>query len=598
MRLLEQRRLAAIETETALLGNSLEGALALAMLGRRVEELQVMLERVAQDPEVLRVFIINNRGDVKVSSDSALINEHFSPGEGKCAHCHLQDTKEPSPATSAFSRGEESFWSARPIYNDEECQQCHANENQVNGMLVVERSLDEFYKEIDLEKKQLATLSIGGFAGAALILIPLLRILVIVRLKHLSRQASRIRGEDLDHPLKIKGHDEVSNLSDTLEEMRVRLKTSLQETQAGKAYLEEMMDGVHEGMLVIDRNLRITRVNRAWCELTGRSTDEVIGKHCVEICSQKDLTPNCCPAKECLKNAKEGWAIHAIPDKSGNIRHLEVHCSPIKNETGEITEVVEVTRDITKRIELESQLRHAERLTSVGRLAAGVAHEINNPMASIVACAEGLQRRFNQAKGGTPLPTEAEINNYLDTIRQAGRRCRDVTSKLLDFSRKNSEQKSLIDLNHLIEEAVSLVRNSVAEGCYIRTELDPELPALEGVPDELTQLIFNLLINAVDAVDGEGEILLSTHKHKNGIKFRIQDSGPGIPEADKDQIFDPFFTTKPPGVGSGLGLFVCKGIVNRHNGTLSVENAEKRGTVIQIYFPSASNGVGSSVDSS
>ena len=143
-------------------------------------------------------------------------------------------------------------------------------------MLVVERSLDGFVKEIKQEKLELAKLSIGSFAIAALILILLLRVLVISRLRHLSRQASRIRGEDLDYPLTVRGNDEVADLSRTLEEMRVRLRSSLRETQAGKAYLEEMMDGVHEGMLVVDRKLRIKHVNRTWCELTGKTAKEIV----------------------------------------------------------------------------------------------------------------------------------------------------------------------------------------------------------------------------------------------------------------------------------------------------------------------------------
>lgn len=585
MRLLEQRRLKALETETAVLGSSLEGALELAMLGERRDELQATLQRVSQGSEIVRVFILNNRGEVKLTSDSSQFGARYKPGEGKCAYCHVSGKQDIAPAAAAFKRGEASFWSARPIYNQPRCQQCHSMKDRVNGMLVVERSLAGFTQEIIQEKKELARLSLGGFAAAALILIPLLHILVVSRLRRVSGQASRIHGNDLDHPLSVKGNDEVAALGLALENMRVRLLASLREVQEGKAYLEEIMDGVHEGMLVIDRELRVQRVNQAWCDLTGKKAEAILGQPCWLLCSQEGAPPHDCPARRCFQKGEEGWAIHTVTDTHGQVRHLEVHCTPLRNEQNEIFEVVEVTRDISSRKELESRLLHAERLTSVGRLAAGVAHEINNPMASIAASAEGLQRRFRAVRAGESLPTSEEVDEYLDTIRRASRRCREITSKLLDFARKDASHRKCVHVNRLVEDASALLRQSIRSGCHLQTKLDPNLPSIVGAPGELTQLIFNLLLNAADAVGEEGEIQVITSRQGDSILLQVLDTGPGIPESELSQIFDPFYTTKPPGVGSGLGLFVCKGTVDRHHGDISLENRPEGGIKVVVTIP-------------
>lgn len=285
MRLLEKSRLKSIEAETAVLGSSLEGALELAMLGRRLEELQHTLQRVAQDPEVEKVFILNNLGEVKLSSDSSILGQKFKSGRGRWSNPQTEHPWEPSPAAAAFKQDERSFRSARPIYNRPQCQQCHSEEDKINGFLVVERSLDGFIREIDQEKRELAKLSGGGFAAAALILIPMLNILVVARLRRLSSRASRIKADDLDHPLTVKGQDEVSLLGHSLEEMRIRLRTSLQEVQAGKEYLENLMDALHEGMIVVDRDFRVKQVNHTWSELSGKTAQEILGRPCSLLCS-------------------------------------------------------------------------------------------------------------------------------------------------------------------------------------------------------------------------------------------------------------------------------------------------------------------------
>jgi PAS domain S-box-containing protein len=585
MRLLEKRRLKTIEAETAVLGSSLEGALDLAMLGRRFEELQHTLQRVVQNPEVEKVFILNNRWEVKLSSDSSILGQKFEPGAVRFTDWHTEDRLEPSPAAAAFKRDERSFWSARPIYNRPQCQQCHSPEDEVNGILVMERSLEGFIEEINQEKRELAKLSGGGFAAAALILIPTLNILVVSRLRRLSRRASRIKADDLDHPLTVNGQDEVSTLGHSLEEMRIRLRTSLREVQAGKEYLENLMDALHEGMIVVDHDFRVKQVNRAWSEISGKTAEEILGKPCSQLCSTNSKIPHDCPARACLKSGQEGWALHTITDADGKVRHLEVHCSPLRNEDGEIVEVIEVTRDISRRKQLESQLLHAERLSSVGRLAAGVAHEINNPMASVVTSAEGLQRRYKETQNGQPPPSQTEIDEYLETIRNAGRRCREVTSKLLNFARKDPAYGDLIDFNGLALDALTLVRRSVSDGCCIHMELDPDLPMIMGASGELTQLIFNLLLNAADAVGEKGEIWVITAGEERGIRLKIRDTGTGIPESALPHIFDPFFTTKPPGAGSGLGLFICRGTVDKHHGDIRLDNRAEGGAEVTVYLP-------------
>jgi len=228
------------------------------------------------------------------------------------------------------------------------------------------------------------------------------------------------------------------------------------------------------------------------------------------------------------------------------------------------------------------QLVQAEKIASLGRMAAGVAHEINNPLAGILIYAELLARE---------LEPDSIVRENVDIIIEQTMRCQQIVHRLLDFSRQSLGQKQPLDINEKIRRCVDLVRNQAFfHNIEISLHLAPELPQIDGDPGQLQHVFTNLLLNAADAMSGTGTITIfssPTERH-DGVVLRFVDTGVGIPPEIIDKIFEPFFTTKPPGKGTGLGLSIVYGIIQRHGGEIKAESAPGCGTTFTITLPQKS----------
>jgi PAS domain S-box-containing protein len=225
------------------------------------------------------------------------------------------------------------------------------------------------------------------------------------------------------------------------------------------------------------------------------------------------------------------------------------------------------------------QLVQAEKIASLGRMAAGVAHEINNPLAGILIYAELLARE---------LEPDSNVRENVDIIIGQTMRCQQIVHRLLEFSRQSLGQKQPVDINESIRRSVDLVRNQAFfHNIEISLQLAPELPQIIGDPGQLQQVFTNLLLNAADAMGGTGTITISSSPtlDHDGVVLRFVDTGVGIPQEIIDKIFEPFFTTKPPGKGTGLGLSIVYGIIHRHGGEIKAESAPGCGTTFTITLP-------------
>ncbi|WDP93129.1 MAG: two-component sensor histidine kinase [Desulfobacter sp.] len=238
---------------------------------------------------------------------------------------------------------------------------------------------------------------------------------------------------------------------------------------------------------------------------------------------------------------------------------------------------------------MNKQVVESGKLATIGELAAGIAHEINNPVAIMVEEA-GWMGDLLEENTGTDLGTTKEFNRAINQIQTQGRRCKDITHKLLSFARKSDASVADIRINDTIREIVSLTAqmakyNNVA----IKTDLAPDLPFIRFSPAELQQVILNLINNAIDAMDREGgTIQISTADTPGDSRFigiAVRDDGPGIPSHYLDRIFDPFFTTKAVGQGTGLGLSICYGIIRKMGGKIEVESQVGQGTCFFIHLP-------------
>jgi two-component system NtrC family sensor kinase len=247
--------------------------------------------------------------------------------------------------------------------------------------------------------------------------------------------------------------------------------------------------------------------------------------------------------------------------------------------------VITVGEEVTDRVEAQRAVGRAEKLAAVGRLAAGVVHEINNPLATISACAESLESRLNEGAFDSS-PMVEDLREYLGLIRSEAFRCKSITMGLLDFSRTRASDHVTINLGDVISSAVRLLthqkRRSAVE---FKVDIAEDLMPVSGDPGQLQQAIIALATNALDAMVISGVLTIVGRNYEGRVIVEVTDNGVGIPPENLPKIFEPFFTTKEVGKGTGLGLAVCYGILTEHGGSLDVQSTVGVGTTFTITLP-------------
>jgi len=270
---------------------------------------------------------------------------------------------------------------------------------------------------------------------------------------------------------------------------------------------------------------------------------------------------------------------------AGDAKIFRLTAAPVESASERGTHAVLLVEDITPAKRLQRQMLLTERLTTAGRLAAGVAHEINNPLATIAGCAESLQGRLGA--GDPALVSEpGEFRHYLRLIEEEAYRCKEITGSLLQFVRDPGSRRGPTDLNGVVLKAVDLLshQSRFAESRVV-TELDPALPPVDANEGQLRQVCLGLASNALEAMEGRGLLTIRSRVVRGEVELELEDTGPGISEENLARIFDPFFTTKPPGQGTGLGLAIAQGIVTDHGGRIEVSSAPGKGSVFRVVLP-------------
>lgn len=353
-----------------------------------------------------------------------------------------------------------------------------------------------------------------------------------------------------------------------------------------RKFTEVVLDALPVSLYVIDRDYRIVTWNRhREIGVQGISRDSVIGRNVFEVLSKYPRHK----LKEEFERAFKTGRIERIEqqttDENGVTKHWLVSKIPMRDELGEITHVITVGEDVTMRVEAIHAAGRAEKLAAVGRLAAGVVHEINNPLATISACAESLESRV--AEGAFNASAEVEdLGEYLGLIRSEAFRCKSITNGLLDFSRMRTGNRFPIDVSLVIKSSAKLIAHQ-KRGDNIRIEFDmaDEIPLVDADEGQIQQAIIALSTNAIDAMPVGGTLTFRAYGEESRVVLEVQDTGVGIAPEDLSKIFEPFFTTKEIGKGTGLGLAVCYGIITEHGGRLSVRSNLNVGTTFSIYLP-------------
>jgi len=361
------------------------------------------------------------------------------------------------------------------------------------------------------------------------------------------------------------------------------------ESEMHQRFTEAIIDTLPLSLYAIDRDYRIVawNRNRELGEL-GLPRGEALGKNIFEVLTKQ--------SRELLERefgrVFSTGEIHRVEQETvtsaGDTNHWLISKIPMRaDESNEVTHVITVGENITTRVKAHRAVARAEKLAAVGRLAAGVVHEINNPLATIAACAESLEKRIEEG-AFTNSPEEADLREYLGLIRDEAFRCKNITNGLLDFSRLRAGQRVPVDMAEIIKAAARLVTHQQrGDNIQIDVEAAADVPKVSGDVGQLQQAVVALATNAIDAMPDGGTLTLRTSRSGPRVLVQVIDTGIGILPENMTKIFDPFFTTKDVGRGTGLGLAVCYGILSDHGGRLDVRSSVGTGTTFTITLPVA-----------
>jgi two-component system NtrC family sensor kinase len=357
------------------------------------------------------------------------------------------------------------------------------------------------------------------------------------------------------------------------------LSEKAEELRGLKEYNENILESLDSGIVVLDLKGRIVRWNRAMETLDGRSRLQVLGRTLDAVFPESFL--DALRGSLVLGDHEEIAHIYKLhlPSATGRSLMVNVSVAPFQAAPGERCGTILILDDVTVRVRLEEQLQHTEKMASVGLLAAGVAHEVNTPLAGISSYTQLLRGQMD---------TEDPRQAVLEKIEKQSFRAAKIINGLLHFSRSGGTEFERVDVNRVLADVLSLVEHQLdGSRIRVRRELSPDLPPIRGNENRIQQVFFNLILNARDAMPSGGWLTLHTYADADTVVVEVKDTGHGIRREHIRRIYDPFFTTKGIGKGTGLGLSVSYGIVQEHGGAIFVESAPGQGTTFQVALPAA-----------
>jgi PAS domain S-box-containing protein len=356
----------------------------------------------------------------------------------------------------------------------------------------------------------------------------------------------------LEKEVREKTHD-LSEYAQRLENSEKRYRT--------------LVESADDLIYVMDQQGNILSMNHTWKRITGQDAELVIGKHLSEIMAFENANDIFLLAQRVLMDGRpasvEGKVTVAEKTYFFDLRYNRIGIFGTPNESS-LPCVLVIARDLTEHKDLESRLFNTLKLASLGELSAGVAHEINNPIAIILGFTEMLLEKTDR---------NSKAFEILKAIERQGENCKRIVEKLLAFARIPAKTSTEADVIISLQRVLDVVQNTLlTEKVELKTVIPSHLPKVRGDGQELEQVFLNIVTNAISAMEGGGVLTVSAKHHQDRVQIAFEDTGPGIAPKHMDKIFDPFFTTKEVGKGTGLGLSVSYGIVKKIGGEIQVKN--------------------------
>lgn len=557
----------------------LQASLENAMLRRDLEGLKRIVDGLGQQPGIEAVFITNPQGEIRFASDPALLGQAMV----------ISTSTNPVTRFISDPQGKELLRSINPVANRLQCKGCHGERalQPVNGILYVDYDAAPIR-----EKARRTTLLLMG-AGATIVLLNLIggwwfiQRQVISPVEHLSTASEAIAKGDLSKRAHLEGNDELTRLGQTFNRMAGQLQERISESENQRTLLQNLLDAIPDGVRVIGTDYRVLLTNRSYREQLKLGESDGVGDTCHGVSHQTDhpcpSTLITCPVHEIALHEKPVKALHRHFDSKGKISDVEIYAAPLTAtfEGKKQTMVVESIRDLSRQIKYS----HEQKLSELGKLATGVAHEIHNPLASVKLALGGLRRGVTD--------TDSEVTEYLELVDREVDKCVQVTERLLRLGMSPSEVPELVEITRVVEDTLSLVQWEAEQlAVSVRTKLEPGLRVMAS-DSEMRMVMLNLIQNAFHAMPSGGELEVSSHGRTNMVTIIVKDTGIGIDDDKLAFIFDPFYSRRADGAkGTGLGLSIVRTIVENYGGSIAVESQPGSGSRLSVSLPNANTADG------
>jgi PAS domain S-box-containing protein len=424
-----------------------------------------------------------------------------------------------------------------------------------------------------------------------------------IAMKELIITTGSIAEGNLDRRVSVATGDQLEDLAGAFNRMAQAVAERERKLRDVRNTMVAMFEGITEGIAHIDQDHRILHANRAYAGYhAGAGQAAVSGEKCYELFWGGRHVCGNCPGTIAMETGRSAEAEREILRENGERQILRIQAYPVVHPVDGPSGFVEYVSDITRQRKMEEELKryatnleevvrertlrlqeahekmiHREKIAALGQMAAGVAHEIGNPLSALSSIVRNIASDPGRDGG-----REKKLRMMQDQIDRIAR----IVRELVDFSRPSSFGKSLIHVNEILRTALGIARyDERFKGVHVITGLDPDIPALKMDGDQLLQVFLNILFNAGDAMQGSGTLRVSSRRKEHSVAVLFGDSGPGIAEESLPRIFEPFYTTKEVGKGTGLGLSVSYGIVQGMGGAIRASNQAGAGALFTVELP-------------
>lgn len=534
--------------------------------------LQSLVKSIRTASSVTWVAILDAHGTIQVSSDGAPGVVRFPEDSPERRYLQEWQQTRDSHVHAHINSECDTLRTIMPAVNKEACWRCHGSDHAINGMLIVDRSLKPLHRTLSSVTTGIA---VGGVA-VLLVIIGTLGLVVergvLTRLARLRVAARELGAGQLAARARDRGDDELGDVVREFNGMAARLESAMLQLAAQRGQLDAVINGVPDGIVLVDLDGRVIIANHPFTEMmqgdasAGSTYRDVLRSAGVDDGNQE------IPAESALRDGRLQKGIMTLRGD----RFVEVYAQPIVTG-GSTAAVIEVWRDVTDRKQLEATVEQSDRLASLGMLASSVAHEVGNPLSSIVTAVDALLGTLPSPPSGAQ---EEECRTYLEVVRKQAFRCRRVTERLLGFARVPSEgPDSVVDVVAVAREVATLIGPQAAAQ-RVAMEIVGPSQVLALAPDGVVEQVFlNLMLNALKAMPSGGTVRVDIAAEDSTVGIAFADSGPGIPESVAKDLFKPFRSTRRNG-GTGLGLFITHTLLARSGGSIQAHSGEAGATFV------------------